>query len=86
MAEVSEEVVALTDDVVIIRDALNLAYHQNISLDMADAYREYRKRPNGRSSELTSALGEALAKAEALIKLAETDEPDSEQDKQDQEG
>jgi hypothetical protein len=75
--EVAEEVVVQTSDIVVIRDALNTAWHRAVSLDYAEAYRTLNTGPI--YSAHTSQLEEALQKAQAITELAEgsDDEPDN---------
>ena len=70
--ELSEEVVAQSADIIEVRDALNLAYYQNLSLDMADSYRDVLA--EGKQSDITLRLEDALRKTQALIELAKKNE------------
>jgi transcriptional regulator of heat shock response len=71
--ELAEEVTAQSADLLVIRDAVNKAYYQNVSFDMADAYRHVKV--EGEKSLLTDELEDALRKVQSLIELAKDEQP-----------
>lgn len=56
-------------DLILLRTALNAAYHHSTVLDLAEQYRKLAQRPG--SSNLTKALGEAVTIADSYISLGE---------------
>lgn len=62
------------NDLLIIRAALNSAYHQNTVLDLHEQYRKLSQRTS--SSKLTLALENALTVVAAYIELAANEAPE----------